>query len=99
MAPVAVSVAFAAALAVEWTPAAQLLVPYATLLSGNGTLGGDDEVFLAVVAQFPAYGLIVGAAELTRERAGRRALLAIGLIHVIARSEERRVGKECRSRG
>jgi hypothetical protein len=83
MAPVAIVVAFAAGLAEQWA-VVRLLVPYATLLSGDGTLRGDDGPFVLVVAQFPAYGLIVGAAGLTGERAGRRASIAVTVAHVLA---------------
>ena len=84
MAPVAAFVAFVAGLAEEWS-VVRLLVPYATLLSGDGTLrdGGDGSFFVAL-AQFPAYGLIVGAAGLTGERAGRRAAIAVTVAHVLA---------------
>jgi hypothetical protein len=84
MAPVAGFVAFVAGLAEQWA-IVRLLLPYATLLSGDGTLrdGGDGSFYVAL-AQFPAYGLIVGAAGLTGERAGRRAWFAIGSAHVLA---------------
>ena len=82
MAPAAVFVAFVAGLAEQWA-VIRLVVPYAMLVSGNDLVGGD-EVFLAIVMQFPAYGLIVGAAGLTGERAGRRAAIAVGVAHVLA---------------
>jgi hypothetical protein len=83
LAPAAVVVAFVASLAEQWV-VIRLLLPYATLLSGDGTLQGGDGTFVVIVAQFPAYGLIVGAAGLTGDRAGRRAMLALGTAHVLA---------------
>ena len=83
MAPAAVFLAFVASLAEQWA-VLRLLLPYATLLSGDGTLRGNDASFVLGVAQFPAYGLIVGAAQLTGERAGRRASTAVTIAHVLA---------------
>ena len=83
MAPVAVFVAYVASLAEQWA-VIRLLLPYATLLSGDGTLRGDDGSFVVGVAQFPAYGLIVGAAQSTSEKAGPRALIAVGSAHILA---------------